>query len=54
MAKSEKSLKIFKKVMNRSIPLMSAECWYLGEKFGLAEITEGNFFFDPFFVYHIS
>ncbi len=41
----------YKKLMNRSFPLVFFECWYRGEKFGLSEISKNSMFYDPFFVY---
>jgi phosphohistidine swiveling domain-containing protein len=42
---------LYQKVINRSLSLISAHCWYLGERFGLAELTEGAMYFEPLFMY---
>lgn len=41
----------YRKLMNRSFPLIFFECWHQGERFGLSKISNGNVFFDPLFIY---
>jgi len=43
--------RIFKKFFTRSISLLTAQYWYLGECKGLDKLSEGAMHFEPLFVY---
>jgi len=44
-------MELYRKIMNRALPLFACEYWYEGEHDGLAEVTDGVFRFAPLFVY---
>lgn len=42
---------IFKKFFTRSMPLLSAQYWHQGERYGLPQITNNSVYFNPLFAY---
>jgi phosphohistidine swiveling domain-containing protein len=46
-----KKIQEYRKLMTRFYPLISYECWYYGERFGLPEISDKKVFFDVLFLY---
>ncbi|MFH0906872.1 MAG: PEP-utilizing enzyme [bacterium] len=41
----------FEKFYNRSMPLLTVEYWYQGERYGLSKITDKSVYYNPLFVY---
>jgi phosphohistidine swiveling domain-containing protein len=44
--------KQYKKLMNRSYPLIFLECWYQGERFGMSRICKNKMHFEPLFIHN--
>ncbi|MDO8536840.1 MAG: PEP/pyruvate-binding domain-containing protein [bacterium] len=42
---------LFKKIFNRSLPLVDCQYWDLGERIELPKICKNAIFFDPLFIY---
>lgn len=44
----------YENVYTRSMSLFSAQCWYRGQRNGFFELTEGNAYLKPLFIYEPS
>lgn len=44
-------MRLYKKISNRSLSLVFIQSWYLSDRYGLYDITDGEMFFEPLFIH---